>query len=110
MTTIKPAVDLAARAVVAARAEELFRASGALREGREAAQGVGHLRPQVHRAHPLGQESEELRLVDEADGELADVAHADRPIGLFARDNCLGLHFRARALAPLRTRLRRPSK
>ena len=33
MTTIKPAVDLAARAVVAARAEELFRASGALREG-----------------------------------------------------------------------------
>jgi orotate phosphoribosyltransferase len=33
MTTIKPAVDLAARAVVAARTEELFRASGALREG-----------------------------------------------------------------------------
>jgi len=33
MTTIKPAVDLAARAAVAARTEELFRASGALREG-----------------------------------------------------------------------------
>jgi len=33
MTTIKPAVELAARAAVAARAEELFRASGALREG-----------------------------------------------------------------------------
>ena len=33
MTTIKPAVDLAARAVVAARTEELFRASGAFREG-----------------------------------------------------------------------------
>src|SRR3954471_3681157 len=33
MTTIKPAVDLAARAAVAARTEELFRASGAFREG-----------------------------------------------------------------------------
>lgn len=33
MTTIKPAVELAARAAVAARTEELFRASGALREG-----------------------------------------------------------------------------
>ncbi len=33
VTTIKPAVDLAARAVVAARTEELFRASGAFREG-----------------------------------------------------------------------------
>lgn len=33
MTTIKPALDLAARAVVAARTEALFRASGAFREG-----------------------------------------------------------------------------
>jgi orotate phosphoribosyltransferase len=33
MTTIKPASDLAARAVVAARTEALFRASGALRGG-----------------------------------------------------------------------------
>jgi orotate phosphoribosyltransferase len=33
VTTIKPAVELAARAVVAARTEELFRASGAFREG-----------------------------------------------------------------------------
>jgi orotate phosphoribosyltransferase len=33
VTTIKPAVELAARAAVAARNEELFRASGALREG-----------------------------------------------------------------------------
>lgn len=33
MTTIKPAQDLAARAVVAARTEALFRASGAFREG-----------------------------------------------------------------------------
>ena len=33
MTTIKPAVELAGRAAVAARTEELFRASGALREG-----------------------------------------------------------------------------
>jgi orotate phosphoribosyltransferase len=33
VTTIKPAVDLAARAAVAARTEELFRSSGALREG-----------------------------------------------------------------------------
>jgi orotate phosphoribosyltransferase len=33
VTTIKPAVDLAARAAVAARTEELFRASGALRDG-----------------------------------------------------------------------------
>jgi orotate phosphoribosyltransferase len=33
VTTIKPAVDLAARAAVAARTEELFRASGAFREG-----------------------------------------------------------------------------
>ena len=33
MTTIKPAVELAARAAVAARTEELFRSSGALREG-----------------------------------------------------------------------------
>src|ERR671918_1977952 len=33
MTTIKPAVELAARAAVAARTEELFRQSGALREG-----------------------------------------------------------------------------
>jgi len=33
VTTIKPAVDLAVREVVAARTEELFRASGAIREG-----------------------------------------------------------------------------
>ena len=33
MTTIKPAVDLAVRAAAAARTEELFRASGAFREG-----------------------------------------------------------------------------
>jgi orotate phosphoribosyltransferase len=33
VTTIKPGVDLAARAAVAARTEALFRASGALREG-----------------------------------------------------------------------------
>ena len=33
MTTIKPAVEQAARAVVAQRIEELFRASGAFREG-----------------------------------------------------------------------------
>jgi len=33
MTTIKPAIELGARAAVARRTEELFRASGALREG-----------------------------------------------------------------------------
>ena len=33
MTTIKPALDLAARAAMAARTEALFRASGAFREG-----------------------------------------------------------------------------
>ena len=33
MTTIKPAVELAARSAVAHRTEELFRSSGALREG-----------------------------------------------------------------------------
>ena len=33
VTTIKPSLDLAARATVAARTEELFRASGAFREG-----------------------------------------------------------------------------
>ncbi len=33
MTTIKPALDLAARAVIARRTQELFRASGAIREG-----------------------------------------------------------------------------
>jgi orotate phosphoribosyltransferase len=33
MTTIKPAVDLAARAVIATRTEALFRRSGALRDG-----------------------------------------------------------------------------
>lgn len=33
MTTIKPALDLAARATISARTEELFRASGAFREG-----------------------------------------------------------------------------
>jgi orotate phosphoribosyltransferase len=33
MTTIKPAVELGARAAVARRTEELFRASGALRDG-----------------------------------------------------------------------------
>ncbi|MEO5885812.1 MAG: hypothetical protein ABIQ58_09895, partial [Candidatus Limnocylindrales bacterium] len=33
MTTIKPTLDLAARAGVAARTEALFRASGAFREG-----------------------------------------------------------------------------
>jgi orotate phosphoribosyltransferase len=33
MTTIKPAVELGARAAIAARTEELFRSSGALREG-----------------------------------------------------------------------------
>lgn len=33
VTTIKPTLDLAARAAVAARTEELFRASGAFREG-----------------------------------------------------------------------------
>ena len=33
MTTIKPALDLAARATISARTEELFRASGAFRDG-----------------------------------------------------------------------------
>src|SRR4249919_883449 len=33
MTSIKPAVEISARAAVAKRTEELFRASGALREG-----------------------------------------------------------------------------
>ncbi len=33
MTTIRPALDLAARAAIAKRTEELFRRSGALREG-----------------------------------------------------------------------------
>ena len=33
MTTIKPALDLAARAGIAQRTEALFRASGAFREG-----------------------------------------------------------------------------
>jgi len=33
MTTIKPALDLAARAAIATRAEALFRGSGALRDG-----------------------------------------------------------------------------
>ncbi|HEY7968370.1 MAG TPA: orotate phosphoribosyltransferase [Candidatus Limnocylindrales bacterium] len=33
MTTIKPAVEISARAAVARRTEELFRSSGALREG-----------------------------------------------------------------------------
>jgi orotate phosphoribosyltransferase len=33
MTTIKPAIELGARAAVARRTEELFRSSGALREG-----------------------------------------------------------------------------
>jgi orotate phosphoribosyltransferase len=33
VTTIKPALDMAARAAVSARTEELFRASGAFREG-----------------------------------------------------------------------------
>ncbi|HEY8438403.1 MAG TPA: orotate phosphoribosyltransferase [Candidatus Limnocylindrales bacterium] len=33
MTTIKPALELGARAAIARRTEELFRASGALREG-----------------------------------------------------------------------------
>jgi orotate phosphoribosyltransferase len=33
MTTIKPAVEMGARAAIARRTEELFRASGALREG-----------------------------------------------------------------------------
>ena len=33
MTTIKPALEAAARATIAARTEELFRSSGALREG-----------------------------------------------------------------------------
>lgn len=33
MTTLKPTIDIAARAAVAARTEELFRRSGALREG-----------------------------------------------------------------------------
>src|SRR3954469_10581376 len=33
MTTIKPALDLASRTAIARRTEELFRSSGALREG-----------------------------------------------------------------------------
>ena len=33
MTTIKPALEASARAAVAARTEELFRRSGALRDG-----------------------------------------------------------------------------
>jgi orotate phosphoribosyltransferase len=33
MTTIKPAIEIGARAVIAQRTEELFRSSGALREG-----------------------------------------------------------------------------
>ena len=33
MTTLKPTLDIAARAAIAARTEELFRRSGALRDG-----------------------------------------------------------------------------
>ena len=33
MTTIKPALEIGARAAIARRTEELFRSSGALREG-----------------------------------------------------------------------------
>ena len=33
MTTIKPAIDLVARAAIAHRTEKVFRTSGALREG-----------------------------------------------------------------------------
>jgi hypothetical protein len=33
MTTIKPGLELAARAAIATRAEALFRSSGALRDG-----------------------------------------------------------------------------
>ena len=33
MTTIKPALELTARASIAARTEALFRSSGALRDG-----------------------------------------------------------------------------
>ena len=33
MTTIKPAIEMGARAAIANRTEELFRASGAIREG-----------------------------------------------------------------------------
>ena len=42
MTTIRPALDAAARAAVAARTEALFRASGALREGHFALKSGRH--------------------------------------------------------------------
>jgi len=53
MTTIKPAVEIAARAAVAARTEALFRASGAFREGHFLLKSGRHGDAYVEKFHVL---------------------------------------------------------
>ena len=53
MTTIKPAIEIAARAAVAARTEALFRASGAFREGHFLLKSGRHGDAYVEKFHVL---------------------------------------------------------
>ena len=83
MTTIKPAVDLAARAAVAARTEELFRASGALREGHFQLKSGRHGDAYVEKFAVLADPAATTELVSywvaQVRGATADEVEASRP-------------------------------
>ncbi len=53
MTTIKPALDIAARTAIAARTEALFRSSGAFREGHFLLKSGRHGDAYVEKFHVL---------------------------------------------------------
>ncbi len=63
MTTIKPALDIAARAAVAARTEALFRASGAFREGHFLLKSGRHGDAYVEKFHVLPDPGRDQRAV-----------------------------------------------
>ena len=81
MTTIKPAIEIAARAAVAARTEALFRASGAFREGHFLLKSGRHGDAYVEKFHVLSDPAatSELcgfwaaRVRDEAGAPLVDL-------------------------------------
>ncbi|MFL5684728.1 MAG: phosphoribosyltransferase family protein [Chloroflexota bacterium] len=81
MTTIKPAVDLAARAAVAARTEELFRASGALREGHFQLKSGRHGDAYVEKFTVLADPAATTELVSFWVAHVRGAAGGDEPSG-----------------------------
>ena len=78
MTTIKPAIELGARAAVARRTEERFRASGALREGHFQLKSGRHGDAYVEKFAVLSDPAATSELCGFLAGRLASVEEAGR--------------------------------